>query len=116
MASLFLARRTGAAGFSRDVAIKVVHPDLANDAQFRQMFLDEALLSSRIHHPNVGHVEELGEHRRRALPGDGVCPRLLPGAAAARAARAWPPTAPAFAVRIAMHVAEGLHAAHETLR
>src|SRR5690349_11219890 len=62
MATLYLARRTGVSGFSRHVAIKVVHADLANDEQFRQMFLDEALLSSRIQHPNVVHVEELGQH------------------------------------------------------
>src|SRR5690349_15301857 len=62
MATLFLARQLGAAGFSRPVAIKVVHPELASDEQFRQMFLDEALLSSRIQHPNVVHVEGLGEH------------------------------------------------------
>src|SRR5687768_11789360 len=61
MASLFLARRLGAAGFARHVAVKLIHPHLAEDKTFVQMFIDEALLSSRIDHPNVVHVQELGE-------------------------------------------------------
>jgi serine/threonine-protein kinase len=114
MAMLFLAKQSGAAGFTREVAIKIVNPGLAEDSQFRTMFLDEAMLSSRIQHPNVVHVEELGEYQgshylvmeyvhgcslsqlQRQLVGRG---RRL---------------SPAFATRIAMHVAEALHAAHET--
>src|SRR5260221_9242290 len=61
MGTLFLARRTGAAGFARPVAIKVVHPHLSSDPTFVQMFLDEAKLCARIDHPNVVHVEELGQ-------------------------------------------------------
>jgi len=41
--------------------VKVVHPHLANDPGFVRMFVDEAMLSARIQHPNVVHVEELGE-------------------------------------------------------
>ena len=43
----------------RHVAIKVVHEHLAADPTFVQMFVDEALLSSKIQHPNVVHVEQL---------------------------------------------------------
>src|SRR5687767_4197082 len=61
MAALHLARRNGPAGFARPVALKVIHPHLARDPDFVRMFLDEALLSARIRHPNVVHIEELGE-------------------------------------------------------
>ena len=61
MASLYLGRRRGIGGFSKLVAIKVIHEELATDQTFVQMFVDEAVLQSRIHHPNVVHVEELGE-------------------------------------------------------
>ena len=61
MATLLVGRRIGPAGFVRPVAIKVVHPHLASDRSFVEMFLDEARLSARIQHPNVVHVEELGE-------------------------------------------------------
>jgi serine/threonine-protein kinase len=114
MATLFLARRLGAAGFTRPVAIKLVHPELAGDDQFRQMFLDEALLASRIQHPNVVHVEELGEHQGAHY----LVMEFVHGCSLAQLVRALIARgrrlSPAFAARIAMHVADALHAAHET--
>ena len=53
MATVFLARIGGVGGFDRRVAIKVLHPHLSEDAQIRDMFLDEARLAARIRHPNV---------------------------------------------------------------
>src|SRR5262245_58750975 len=53
MASVHLGRVVGPAGFSRTVAIKRLHPHLSTDPEFVAMFLDEARLASRIHHPNV---------------------------------------------------------------
>ena len=61
MASLYLAKRVGAAGFARPVALKVIHPHLAENDEFSAMFVDEANISARIDHPNVVHVEELGQ-------------------------------------------------------
>jgi serine/threonine-protein kinase len=61
MATMFLGRRGGAAGFAKHVAIKVIHSHLAKDESFVRMFLDEARLSARIEHPNVVHVHDLGE-------------------------------------------------------
>ena len=63
MASLYLGRRRGAAGFSKLVAIKVVHPHLAREDKFVRMFLDEARLAARIQHPAVVSVEELLEEQ-----------------------------------------------------
>ena len=57
---MYLARRRGAAGFQRAVAIKVVHPHLARDKKFVQMFLDEARLAVRIQHPNVVRLFDAG--------------------------------------------------------
>ena len=56
MASVHLAHMVGPAGFSRLVAVKRIHPRLADDASVRRMFLDEARLASRIRHPNVVEV------------------------------------------------------------
>ena len=53
MASVHLGRLNGPAGFSRTVAMKRLHPHLASDADFVAMFLDEAYLTVRLHHPNV---------------------------------------------------------------
>ena len=53
MATVHFGRQSGAAGFSRTVAVKRLHPNLAKDPEFVAMFLDEARLVARIRHPNV---------------------------------------------------------------
>jgi len=53
MATVYLGRKRGAAGFERLVAIKVCHPHLREDDEFVSMFLDEARLAASIRHPNV---------------------------------------------------------------
>ncbi len=114
MASLYLGRRRGPAGFARHVAIKVVHESLAKEHDFIEMFLDEARLSARIHHPNVVHVEQLGE-------ADGyyyLVMEYVQGAALSQLLKALGRNkralGPELAVWIAIQVADGLHAAHET--
>jgi len=61
MASVHVGRISGMAGFEKLVAIKVIHSHLAGEESFVKMFLDEARLAARIHHPNVGEVIEVGE-------------------------------------------------------
>ncbi|NOY94369.1 MAG: serine/threonine protein kinase [Deltaproteobacteria bacterium] len=114
MATLFLARRQGAAGFAKHVAIKLIHSHLATNDRFVQMFVDEAMLSARIHHPNVVHVEELGEtegtyYLVMEYVHGGSLAQLLKALAKARRRML-----PELAVSIAVAVADGLHAAHET--
>lgn len=53
MATVYVARAQGVAGFERLVAVKVLHPHLAHDEEFISMFLDEARLAARIRHPNA---------------------------------------------------------------
>ena len=53
MATIHLARLMGAEGFSRTVAAKRLHPQFTEDAEFLRMFLDEARIASKVHHPNV---------------------------------------------------------------
>jgi serine/threonine-protein kinase len=114
MATLFLGRRRGASGFAKHVAIKVVHEHLAEDPAFVRMFVDEALLSARIEHPNVVHVEELRERDgRHFLVMEyvrGVSLWQLLATLARRGRR----VNPVVAAYIAVKVADGLHAAHET--
>jgi serine/threonine-protein kinase len=59
MATVYLANSGGEAGFSRLVAIKVLHPHLAEQEDFVAMLLEEARLAARIHHPNVVPVVDL---------------------------------------------------------
>ncbi|HEY8429450.1 MAG TPA: protein kinase, partial [Sandaracinaceae bacterium] len=57
MATVYLAVPEGG---GEPVALKRVHPHLASQRAFVEMFLDEARLTSRIHHPNVCPVLDYG--------------------------------------------------------
>src|SRR5262245_11947491 len=56
MASVHLARVEGEAGFSRLVAVKILHKHLLEEDNFVAMFLDEARFAARIRHPHVVDV------------------------------------------------------------
>jgi serine/threonine-protein kinase len=53
MATVHFGRLFGTAGFSRTVAIKRLHPQMAKNPDFVAMFLDEAHVTARIRHANV---------------------------------------------------------------
>jgi serine/threonine protein kinase len=57
MAELFAARRAGSAEV---VALKRILPELADEAVFVDMFLDEARIAASLEHPNVVRVLETG--------------------------------------------------------
>ena len=61
MATVYLGRAKGQAGFEKVVAVKVIHPHLADEDEFVGMFLDEARIAARIHHPHVVEILDLGE-------------------------------------------------------
>lgn len=110
MATLYLGRRHPD---NRIYAIKVVNPELAEDEQSIQMFLDEARLSSRINHPNVVRVEELGEAKdtyflaMEYVHGCSLA-QLLQGLIRKRRRMS-----SELAVHVAMSVCDALYAAHE---
>lgn len=65
MASVHLGLLNGPVGFKRVVALKRMHAALTGDAAARATLVDEARLTSRIHHPHVVQtldvVEDQGE-------------------------------------------------------
>jgi eukaryotic-like serine/threonine-protein kinase len=113
MATVYLARNTGVAGFQRLVAIKRLHPHLAREPEFIEMFLDEARLAARIHHPNVVPIQEVGQSDTGYylvmdyVEGDTFA-RLL-----ARGAQSKQRIPYAVTVRVMLDTLAGLHAAHE---
>ncbi len=113
MATVFLARLSGVGGFQRFVAMKRLHPHLANEKEFVEMFLDEARIAARIHHPNVVPILEVGASPvgyylvMEYIEGDTLA-RLL-----ARAAQRGKRLPIPIALRIAVDTLSGLHAAHE---
>ena len=113
MATVYLARLTGVGGFQRFVAMKRLHPHLASEKEFVEMFLDEARIAARIHHPNVVPILEVGASTvgyylvMEYIEGDTLA-RLL-----ARAATLGKRLPSGIALRIALDMLSGLHAAHE---
>jgi eukaryotic-like serine/threonine-protein kinase len=113
MATVFLARLSGAAGFQRLVAIKRLHPHLAREPEFVEMFLDEARLAARIHHPNVVPIQEVGESDQGYyLVMDYVEGETL-ARVLAKASKTQSKIPYGVTIRILLDVLAGLHAAHQ---
>ena len=113
MATVYVARAQGVAGFERLVAVKVLHPHLAHDEEFISMFLDEARLAARIRHPNaVGTLDISDTHGdgyflvMEYVEGDHF------GALLREAAKGGEKVATPVVARIVMDALGGLHAAH----
>ena len=106
MATVLLATDTR---LDREVALKVMRPDLAADATFVSRFRREARSAARLSHPNVVPVFDQGE--------DGGQVFLAMEYVEGRTARAVVDTEGALTVRAALDVLEpvltGLAAAHE---
>jgi serine/threonine-protein kinase len=131
MATVYLGRLAGAGGFSRFVAIKQLHPHLAREEQFVQMFLDEARLAAGIHNAHVVPILEVGMSKAgyflvmEYIEGDtlaGLTLRALRAGGHDGGPSEGPPNPPALrstglpapvGVRIVLDALEGLHAAHQ---
>jgi len=61
MADVFRAKVLGIRGFTKTVAIKRIHSHLLDRTQFLRMFTDEAKIASRLVHPNIVQIYDLGE-------------------------------------------------------
>ncbi|HEY0195907.1 MAG TPA: protein kinase, partial [Kofleriaceae bacterium] len=60
MAEIHLAKTDGIAGFEKYVAIKMIHPNFAEDEQFIQMLVDEAKIAVQLNHGNIAQTFDLG--------------------------------------------------------
>lgn len=114
MASVYLGTMTGAADFSRVVAIKRMHPQFASDPNFVGRFRAEAWLSCRLLHPNIVQTFDVVEWGSELLLVmeyiDGVTLRAL-CSDASNLGQCLPPGVTAG---ILVPVLHGLHAAHLT--
>ena len=112
MASVWAARLMGTRGFQKLVAVKTMLPDVSDDPDFEQMFLDEARVAARIRHPNVAEILDLGEQDdvlylvMEWVEGENLSVVL-------KAARAIGGMPLPVILRIASQACAGLHAAHE---
>ena len=61
MAEVFKAKTFGVEGFEKIIAIKKILPAMAEDADFIQMFIDEAKIAGQLNHANICQIFELGK-------------------------------------------------------
>jgi len=110
MAEVWAAKPEGS-GISRAVALKLVRPEFAVEAEYARMFIDEAVIASTIRHPNICETYELGRDENLLfmvmewVAGDTLS-GLMRGSALS-------PLPIEVAVRICAEACAGLHAAHE---
>jgi len=110
MAEVWAAKPEGT-GIARAVALKLVRPEFAAEAEYARMFIDEAVIASAIRHPNICETYELGRDENLLfmvmewVAGDTLS-GLMRGAALS-------PLPLEIAVRICAEACAGLHAAHE---
>ncbi len=117
-ATVHLGRLVSEGGFSRTVAVKRLHSEYSADPDFVAMFLDEARLAGRIHHPNV--VQSLDVLGSRDVHGtrelfmimDYVEGETLSRLVSRCGTRGERPPVP-IVLSIMSGVLRGLHAAHE---
>ncbi|MFH1263604.1 MAG: bifunctional serine/threonine-protein kinase/formylglycine-generating enzyme family protein [Pseudomonadota bacterium] len=64
MAEVFKGKLIGPKGFEKTLALKRILPEFGEDEEFVQMFVDEARISSNLHHKNIVQVFDFGEVAR----------------------------------------------------
>jgi serine/threonine-protein kinase len=114
MATVYVGRLVGTAGFSRTVAIKRLHAHLAENPGSSSVLIDEARLGGRIRHPNVvSTLDVMADSDELFVVMDYVHGSSLAMLAAA-CAKASERVPIAVSAAIIAGVLHGLHAAHET--
>ncbi len=112
MAEVYLARRAGPRGFQKMVAVKRILPQLASDADFVSMFVDEARVCARLAHPNIVQVFDFGEEDGELF----MAMEFVDGTTGARLIRAAASRGEDIPLEVSLHVAlsvlRGLDYAH----
>jgi serine/threonine protein kinase/Tol biopolymer transport system component len=91
----------------RDVALKILPPDLAGDAEYRARFSREARVLATLNHPHIAQVYGLED----SVAGPAIAMELVPGATLRDRLRSG--VGRPEALRLAYQIATALDAAHE---
>jgi hypothetical protein len=111
IADVFLARAHGPASFQKEIALKVLKPQLAPQKVIVDHFVAEARVASQLAHPNIIEITDLGvgdEYFIAMELVDGADLRRLLEAARARGELVPLP----IALQLLRAICDGLHAAH----
>jgi eukaryotic-like serine/threonine-protein kinase len=111
MAEVFVGVERDAGPSGPKLVIKRILPDLARDARFVAMFLNEAQLAAQMSHPNIARVLDFGEQQGQLY----MVMEYVEGLDCWKFSRRlypWGDRHEALAVHIAMCVLDGLDYAH----
>lgn len=106
MATVYLAEDNR---LDRKVALKVIHPHLANDQEFRSKFVREAKIAARLSHPNLVNVFDQAEDGEIVF----LAMEYVPGITLRDALRDFGALSPTRVLEIFEPVLAGLAAAHQ---
>ncbi len=113
MAEIWVARSAGISGVEQVCVVKRILPELATNADFVRMFLDEARIAATLNHPNLAQMYDVGEANGRPF----IAMEYLHGEDVRSVRKALRPTRGRMpvehALNVIMGVAAGLHYAHE---
>lgn len=97
----------------RDVAIKMLRPEMARDVNFRERFRKEAQNSGRLNHPNIVAVYDTGEADEDGLAIPYIVMELVHGRTLRDLVREDGPLSPREAAQVLIPVAHALQASHD---
>ena len=97
----------------RDVAIKMLRPEMARDVNFRERFRKEAQNSGRLNHPNIVAVYDTGEADEDAMAIPYIVMELVHGRTLRDLVREDGPLSPREAAQVLIPVAHALQASHD---
>jgi serine/threonine protein kinase len=113
MGTVYLARKRGAGGFEREVALKLTHAFLRDDPDWATQLIEEAKLAGLVRHPNVVQVLDVEDDPNGVFLVMEYVEGSTLGGLMRQAQRQASPMPPAIALRILVDALAGLHAAHE---
>jgi serine/threonine protein kinase len=113
MATVYLAVVMGSSGFRKLAVVKLLRPEIAVDAEFVQMFLDEARLCARLSHPNIVHTYDVGVDKLGYVLAMEYLDGVSLHAGVAKLGKGGGPLKFPLQAKILLEVLEGLRYAHE---
>lgn len=106
MATVYLAKDLR---LDRPVALKIIHPHLAGDQDFREKFIQEAKISAKLSHTNLVNVYDQGQDGEHIY----LAMEYVPGITLREALQNMGPLTAAQALELYEQLLSGLAAAHQ---
>ena len=110
MGSVYVGRRTGAVGFRRIFAIKVVRQDTGQEQAAERSFVREVQIGSLLDHPNIQSVYDVGTYKNQPY----LVLQFVEGINLEEASYGRP-VPPEILVTILLDVLRGLNGAHDLM-